>query len=125
MATRSNIAIINEDGTLDMVYCHWDGYPSHNGAILLKHYTDPDKVRQLVDGGGISVLAASLESTVFYIRDRGESAEMNGPGRFSCLTNAQSDMQEYLYVFNPKTLSWSFSDHGHPFEPLTPEACED
>ena len=20
------------------IYCHWDGYPSHNGAILLHHY---------------------------------------------------------------------------------------
>jgi len=30
MATRSNIGIVNEDGSVTGIYCHWDGYPENN-----------------------------------------------------------------------------------------------
>ena len=40
MSTRSHIGIWNEDGSLDVIYCHRDGYPAHNGAVLLHHYQD-------------------------------------------------------------------------------------
>ena len=45
MSTRSHIGIWNEDGSLDVIYCHWDGYPSYNGAVLLHHYQDPEKCK--------------------------------------------------------------------------------
>ena len=34
MGTRSTIALEYADGTVEQVYCHWDGYVSHNGLIL-------------------------------------------------------------------------------------------
>ena len=40
MATRSNIGIVNEDDSITAIYCHWDGYPEHNGKILLNHYNN-------------------------------------------------------------------------------------
>ncbi len=61
MSTRSNIGIINEDSSVDVIYCHYDGYPCHNGAILLTHYKDEDKVRRLLRLGDISSLAEKLE----------------------------------------------------------------
>ena len=42
MSTRSHIGIWNEDGSLDVIYCHWDGYPSYNGAVLFHHYQEPE-----------------------------------------------------------------------------------
>ena len=36
MSTRSNIAIKRKNGTVESIYCHWDGYLSYNGKILLK-----------------------------------------------------------------------------------------
>jgi len=56
MATRSRIGIVNEDGTVSSIYCHWDGYPSGNGVILLESYTDRDKVKELIELGAISSL---------------------------------------------------------------------
>jgi hypothetical protein len=56
MATRSTIAIHREDGTVAQVYCHWDGYLDHNGAILVNHYTDPAKIEALIALGDISSL---------------------------------------------------------------------
>lgn len=57
MATRSRIGIVNEDGTVSSIYCHWDGYPSNNGRILVEDYTDRDKVKSLIELGAISSLS--------------------------------------------------------------------
>lgn len=56
MGTRSTIALEYADGTVEQVYCHWDGYLEHNGKILMDHYTDPFKLRDLIDQGDISSL---------------------------------------------------------------------
>ena len=60
MGTRSTIALEFADGTVQQVYCHWDGYLSHNGKILAEHYSDPFKLRDLIDLGGISSLGKSI-----------------------------------------------------------------
>ena len=60
MATRSRIGIENEDGTVSSVYCHWDGYPSNNGRILVAHYTDREKVKELIALGAISALKENV-----------------------------------------------------------------
>ena len=61
MSTRSHIGIWNEDGSLDVIYCHWDGYPPYNGAVFLHHYQDPEKIRELIALGDISSLAESVK----------------------------------------------------------------
>jgi hypothetical protein len=60
MATRSTIALEFADGTVQQVYCHWDGYLAHNGKMLLEHYSDPFKLRDLIDLGGLSRLRATI-----------------------------------------------------------------
>jgi hypothetical protein len=63
MGTRSTIALEFADGTVSEVYCHWDGYLDNNGKILQTSYTDPFKVRALVDLGGFSSLKDTVEET--------------------------------------------------------------
>jgi hypothetical protein len=41
------------------VYCHWDGYLAHNGAILQEHY-DSAKANNLVALGDLSSLKANI-----------------------------------------------------------------
>lgn len=60
MATRSHIGRLNLDGTVDFIYCHFDGYPNCNGRILIEHYTTIDKVNQLLELGGLSCLGAEI-----------------------------------------------------------------
>jgi hypothetical protein len=84
------------DGTVEQVYCHWDGYLSHNGQILQEHYSNPFILRDLIDLGGLSSLRATIgtkhafsqfdlpkedveafvnltrDMCTFYARDRGE-----------------------------------------------------
>jgi len=60
MGTRSTIALELADGTVEQVYCHWDGYLDHNGKILQEHYSDPFKLQKLIAGGGISSLRPNI-----------------------------------------------------------------
>lgn len=71
MATRSRIAIENQDGKVKSIYCHWDGYLSGVGKTLFNHY-DKEKLEKLIELGDISALEDSLEYTIAYARDRGE-----------------------------------------------------
>ena len=56
MATRSRIGIEMSDYTVVSSYCHWDGYPSGNGKILVEHYQNREDVQELIDGGSMSSL---------------------------------------------------------------------
>jgi hypothetical protein len=60
MATRSTIALEYADGTVEQVYCHWDGYLDNNGRILLEHWSDTFKLQQLMDMGDLSILSAEI-----------------------------------------------------------------
>ena len=57
MGTRSTISIKTKDNKFKTIYCHWDGYPSNNGRLLLEHYGDEKKVKELIELGDISSLA--------------------------------------------------------------------
>jgi len=61
MPTRSRIAILNSDGSVDSIYCHYDGYLSHNGVILAKYYNNEEKIRKLISLGSLSFLGKSAE----------------------------------------------------------------
>lgn len=62
MATRSMIAQALPDGTFRSIYCHWDGYPAHNGIILHRFYNDAQLVEELLDKGDLSSLSSSIET---------------------------------------------------------------
>ena len=58
MGTRSRIGVMHGDN-VKSVYCHWDGYLEHNGAILQEHY-DSTKANQLVALGDLSSLRPNI-----------------------------------------------------------------
>lgn len=113
MATRSTIWIKTGE-TYKGIYCHNDGYLAHNGAILLMHYNNADLVNELINGGNISSLGASItpnenkphsfdapqhDVTIFYARDRGE--ELNTYNVFDVVL-----FEEYNYLFDAKANKW-------------------
>ena len=58
MSTNSRIAVMH--GTVcKSIYCHWDGYLAHNGAILQEHY-DSSQANQLVALGDLSSLRRDI-----------------------------------------------------------------
>ena len=77
MATRSRIAIENQDGSVTSVYCHWDGHIETNGVILNYHYRTKDKVEALIALGNLSALHRTIEDTEAYHRDQGDDLIQN------------------------------------------------
>ncbi len=140
MATRSTIALEYADGTIEQVYCHWDGYLEHNGVLLSKHYSNPFILRDLIDLGDISSLKPTIgtkhafsrlevpmdgeaydklygEMTTFYGRDRGEtgidSRKFNNYVHF--LIDGQAEEYDYILRNDNGVAVWFVSDHGGDF----------
>ena len=61
MSTRSMIGMVEADDSVSAIYCHWDGYLSHNGDLLDKHYDSDVKVAELLALGDLSTLGATLQ----------------------------------------------------------------
>ena len=86
MGTRSRIGVEHPDGSITSIYCHWNGYPEHNGQVLVDNFSDYEKIQQLMNLGDLSSLGSELgEKQDFdnpdrkknwclaYGRDRGET----------------------------------------------------
>lgn len=87
MSTRSRIGIQLENGKVESIYCHFDGYVTGGvGETLVNHYTDIDKIKKMIFLGDMSCLNKSIECpdghsyetpisgySIFYGRDRGET----------------------------------------------------
>ena len=128
MATRSTIALEFADNTVQQVYCHWDGYLENNGAILFEYYTDPFKVRDLIDLGDLSSLCPELTAgndshsfehpklgvTIFYGRDRGETGV--GAKKFKDFDDYARNHQyeEYEYILRNDG-NWYVSKYNGPY----------
>lgn len=111
MATRSTIWIQNDNDNYDGVYCHWDGYPEHNGSILFNYYKEESKIRELISHGSLSVLDERIHPNpdsghdfdnredgvcCFYHRDRGDVLDVTRDLPEPMLRN---EYQEYNYIF--------------------------
>jgi hypothetical protein len=114
MSTRSTIGIREKGGAEKRVYCHFDGYLSNNGRILLMHFDSEAKVRELLSLGDLSALGASIDGSVAYSRDRGEVLKPAG----------ERAPQEYDYTFCVGTGRWVYRDHGSDESELTHETIE-
>jgi len=143
MSTRSLIGRQFSNKTIRAIYCHSDGYLSHNGLLLLNSYTDPDKINQLINLGDISSLAEEIGRkhpfdawklkkedinpdwatwTRAYGRDRGEKDVM-AKQYMSLDSYLSADRgQEFMYLFCDDV--WYYTeDADTPMVPLTMEAC--
>lgn len=110
MATRSTIAIRNDNGTVTGIYCHWDGYLSYNGKILVENYTTEAAVRELIALGDLSSLGESIGSKHdfdnapdgvcnAYGRDRGETGvDATTFGSWREMLNKVGEEYNYLFV---------------------------
>lgn len=142
MGTRSTIALEFADGTVEQVYCHWDGYLSNNGRILQEHYSNPFVLRDLIDLGDISSLKSTIgtkhafsqfevpmdgeaydklygDMTTFYGRDRGETGVDSK--KFVDFQDylVRHQYEEYEYILR-KDGNWYVKQHDNEFELLAP-----
>ncbi len=148
MGTRSTIALEFADGTVGQVYCHWDGYLSHNGEILLNNYMDPFKLQKLIDLGDLSSLGPEIGEKhpfdnphkygtdaynewqkdkqnvcTFYYRDRGEEGTEARYFKDFADYEQNHDYQEYEYILRTNGV-W-YVNQGDGYEPLMEAIVEE
>jgi len=123
------------------IYCHWDGYLAHNGAILNEHYSNSPKVNNLIALGDLSSLRPEIgvqhafssldvpkeeqeaydkehgNSCTFYTRDRGEDAPYKHfESAKAALEYYEGSWCEYFYLFrydaDLESGKWFFKDRN-------------
>ncbi len=137
MGTRSTIALEYADGTVEQVYCHWDGDLEHNGMILYKHYSDPFKLRDLMDLGDLSSLRPNIgtqhafdrapeDECTFYKRDRKENgvSAVKFKDYEHFLIDGQWEEYDYILRNDNGVAVWFVSDHDGDFVPLADVLAE-
>ena len=124
MATRSAIGYQLPSGRIKTVYCHWDGYPTHQLPILNKQYNTISKVRDLIKPGAMSSLRTketwerigedARDPQPLYYHERGEKDV--GPKIAKSIedsTKFWGDIWcEHLYVFVPD-VGWTHYKTEH------------
>jgi len=136
MGTRSTIALEFADGTVEQVYCHWDGYLDHNGKILAEHYSDPFVLRDLIDMGDMSSLGERIGTQhafdkapegecTFYLRDRKEQGCSKKKFKDYADYKANHQYEEFEYILRAcgDKAVWFVADHSDNYVPLA-EAFE-
>ena len=147
MGTRSTIALEFADGSVEQVYCHWDGYLAYNGKMLAEHYSNPFVLRDLIDLGDISSLKPTIgtkhafshfstemdqkeyealygEMTTFYGRDRGETGVDSK--KFVDFQHylVKHQYEEYEYILR-KDGNWYVKQHDNEYELLLPALAKE
>lgn len=128
MATRSTISIINKDGSVEGVYCHFDGYLSRVGKLLVNNYDSEKKVRELIALGSLSYLDIKAKPnkksihtfdnpqkgvTVAYHRDRGEELVIYKATNYDEFMENFGEAYNYLFMDG----EWHYY-HESPYIPL-------
>jgi hypothetical protein len=129
MSTRSHICRQNTDGSYDVIYCHYDGYPSHNGRILYAHYHTPEQVAALLALGDLSKLgphighkhafeerAQHATSCTAYARDLCEKGtEAQHLAEYDALAAMlQQSWAEWVYIYRLAERRWYYTNNPSP-----------
>ena len=100
MSTRSEIARVNSDGTVNEMYCHFDGYFSGVGRDLINRCNNQKKVNLLFS-------PANIEEGIDEVPEALENAiEENLAPNYSCIDDFVSRYKddifiEFLYIWIP------------------------
>jgi hypothetical protein len=118
MATRSLIGIKLDNEIVKTIYCHWDGYPSHTGKLLIENYSTPAAITELMELGDLSSLAESPAKCKAYHRDRNEPWGMVEP-RDTDVNELGTLANDYGVVYN-EDFEWECSRPDYLSGTLTP-----
>lgn len=118
MSTRSSITALTSDGTYKSIYCHFDGYPSNNGRLLMDNYVEQELIDEMVELGDMSSLGGHPDDSIYYGRDRGEGDETKPRCGKTPKEALGKNGQEYNYLWDGD--SWSCNG-----QPIAEAVAED
>jgi hypothetical protein len=139
MGTRCLIGMKTSSG-YDLVYCHYDGYPSFTGTILEKYYKKESKVRALINLGDMTSVGAYLgtKKTVDnnfhfigvdidgepcqirkYVKDYGRSSKnelvfiTHVSSLYAVITRMHTPGCKYVYIYEGG--AWFYTSDKNPY----------
>ncbi len=133
MSTRSHIGLLLEDGRVESIYCHHDGYLSHNGHILDSFYNNVSKVKQLLALGDLSALGEKLGEKQDFNKPLGNMCLAYGRDReeddvSSQIFDSESEFldkckEDFTYLF--KEGKWYYRTWNKTLKPLSKKKIEE
>jgi len=106
MSTHASIAIVNADGSVDAVYCHFDGYLEGVGQDLVAHCKTELGARTLIDGGDMKSLDDGVPAAY---KANGESWDDIKPRHYADLTEYGENVENDTGGSN---LNYLWTDDG-------------
>ena len=115
MGTRSYIAKQVGDDKYLTIFCHFNGYPEENGAVLVQHYNTLEQVDALLALGDLYYLREKIAPrsgaphehgnaqpgvTIAYQRDEGCTDCKATIQTLEEINDSEPDGMEYTYIFS-------------------------
>jgi hypothetical protein len=100
MATRSLIGMVKEDKSIQIIYCHWDGYPEYVGLQLQLNYKDTETIQKLMDLGDRSSLTATPTADETYAVTQKQEIKPWIVSSFDEFKAADKAGTEFFYLWN-------------------------
>tara|TARA_B100001175_G_C19054926_1_gene423863 strand:- start:24 stop:419 length:396 start_codon:yes stop_codon:yes gene_type:complete len=101
MGTAAHIAIKTGEDEYRLIYCHYDGYPSHLGKLLVERFRSVAAVTALIDGG--DVMAVQKDGATLPLVGGNEAVTMNEQELLA------RRLALFKYVFDPKQGAWTLT----------------
>lgn len=99
MSTHARIGVVNTDGSVTSIYCHFDGYINHTGKMLLSRYNDEAAARQLIALGNLrGIRRTGRPETGHYVTITPEG-ETEDVVTSKTVTEFDKLREDYAYLF--------------------------
>ena len=115
---------MKKDGSIESIYCHFDGYLEGVGRKLYNYYQDYNKVKELIKLGDIESLKEKIKPdlnskdnvTIAYHRDLGDKLNKTKP----MISNSLDEFNDilfdcwigYIYLYDEKTNKWLWDNYS-------------
>lgn len=139
MSTRCQIGLKLDDGKVEAIYCHHDGYPEYVGNVLVDNYKNKDIIKKLLSLGDLSSLGVKPisdprlweyndegdEDACKSYRDRGEkSVDARTYNSVANYITKGKEYVDYLYLFDDGQWKVFDCNDGNEFEPMNKSVNE-
>lgn len=113
MSTRSMIGKMAPDGSVEAIYCHFDGYPEGVGRTLIDYYCG-SSVDELISLGDVSSLGRKpISAPELWSRDSWTLGGTMTPayrdrGEIGCEARTYSDDEAYVRAMPDRGAEWAY-----------------
>ncbi len=103
MSTRWQIAAKLGDGRFGCIYVHCDGYPEYALALLNAHYTEQQKIDNLIALGDCLGVSTELEKCDTFLAGGDDWEDVQptfGDDALAVVKKHQHGDEQYLYIWD-------------------------